>query len=124
MLNNFRKKRKDSKDIRKIAKMAFKQEVENTVKAVHAHNLLEDSAKILAENNYIDPELYTKNNVKRGLRNANGTGVVVGLTKIGEVVGYKKDESGNKVPVEGKLLQRLQHRGYSQQLPQRGSLRI
>lgn len=109
MLNNFRKKRKDSKDIRKIVKMAFKQEVENTVKAVHAHNLLEDSAKILAENNYIDPELYTKNNVKRGLRNANGTGVVVGLTKIGEVVGYKKDESGNKVPVEGKLY----YRGYS-----------
>lgn len=59
----------------------------------------------------IDPipeEVYNKYNVKRGLRNANGTGVVVGLTKVGEVVGYTTDEAGNKIPCEGKLY----YRGY------------
>ena len=57
----------------------------------------------------IDSTLYPKYNVKRGLRNANGTGVVVGLTKIGDVVGYKTDENKNKIPVEGELY----YRGYS-----------
>ena len=37
----------------------------------------------------IDNELFTKYNVKRGLRNEDGTGVLVGLTKIGNVVGYE-----------------------------------
>lgn len=60
----------------------------------------------LEKNNYIDNELYIKYDVKRGLRNANGTGVVVGLTKVGEVKGYETDENGNKVPVEGKLYYR------------------
>ena len=36
----------------------------------------------------IDNELYSKYNVKRGLRNADGTGVLVGLTTVGEVTGY------------------------------------
>lgn len=60
------------------------------------------------ENDEIDSELYPKYNVKRGLRNANGTGVVVGLTRIGEVIGYKTDENKNKIPVEGQLY----YRGY------------
>ena len=38
----------------------------------------------LENSDEIDSQLYPKYNVKRGLRNANGTGVVVGLTKIGE----------------------------------------
>ncbi|MDR1787816.1 MAG: citrate/2-methylcitrate synthase [Treponema sp.] len=54
---------------------------------------------------YIDSELYTKFNVKRGLRNPDGTGVLVGLTRIGDVHGYIIDE-GEKVPVEGKLCYR------------------
>jgi len=56
----------------------------------------------------IDSGLYPKYNVKRGLRNANGTGVIVGLTKIGEVYGYDTDENKNKVPRPGKLF----YRGY------------
>ena len=39
-------------------------------------------------------ELFTKYNVKRGLRNEDGTGVLVGLTKIGNVVGYERTEEG------------------------------
>lgn len=52
--------------------------------------------------NTIPPEFYETYNVKRGLRNSDGTGVLVGLTVIGEVHGYILDE-GEKVPVEGRL---------------------
>ena len=54
---------------------------------------------------YIDSELYTKFNVKRGLRNADGTGVLVGLTRVGEVNGYMISE-GEKVAIPGKLIYR------------------
>ena len=63
--------------------------------------------KISATDN-IDNNLYIKYDVKRGLRNANGTGVVVGLTRIGEVVGYEISGKKEKLPVEGKLY----YRGY------------
>lgn len=60
----------------------------------------------LAENNNkIDFELYDKFGVKRGLRNKNGTGVLAGLTEIGDVIGYKL-EDGEKIPAEGHLLYR------------------
>ncbi|MDR0586953.1 MAG: citrate synthase, partial [Treponema sp.] len=59
----------------------------------------------IAENNNIDLELYDRFNVKRGLRNADGTGVLVGLTRIGDVHGYIIDE-GEKIPVDGKLYYR------------------
>ena len=55
----------------------------------------------------IDNELFTKYNVKRGLRNEDGTGVLVGLTKIGNVVGYERTDQGLK-PIPGKLF----YRGY------------
>lgn len=50
----------------------------------------------------IDKELYGKYSVKRGLRNSNGSGVLVGLTKVGDVHGYLLDE-GEKIPDEGVL---------------------
>ena len=65
------------------------------------------SAKLL-KNNEIEGELYIKHDVKRGLRNANGTGVLVGLTKVGDVIGYDLNEKNEKVAIEGKLL----YRGY------------
>lgn len=58
-----------------------------------------------SRNNEIDPELYLKYNVKRGLRNADGTGVLVGLTRVGDVHGYIIDE-GERVAVDGKLYYR------------------
>ena len=51
-------------------------------------------------------QMIFKLNVKRGLRNKNGTGVLVGLTKIGSVLGYSIDKDGKKVPSEGKLYYR------------------
>lgn len=55
----------------------------------------------------IDAELFRKLDVKRGLRNEDGTGVLVGLTNIGNVVGYERTADGLK-PIEG----RLYYRGY------------
>lgn len=55
----------------------------------------------------IGPELYEKYNVKRGLRNNDGTGVLVGLTEVGDVHSYKMVD-GKKIPVEGQL----SYRGY------------
>lgn len=60
----------------------------------------------LLKSNNIDNSLYGKYDVKRGLRNANGTGVAVGLTKVGEVVGYTLNEKNEKTPTEGKLYYR------------------
>ncbi|MDC7227139.1 MAG: citrate/2-methylcitrate synthase [Spirochaetales bacterium] len=54
------------------------------------------------KNNQISPEHYKKFNVKRGLRNEDGSGVLVGLTGIGDVHGYIMDEN-EKIPVEGRL---------------------
>lgn len=52
--------------------------------------------------NYIDPELFTKYSVKRGLRDLDGRGVLVGLTDIGEVHSYIIDE-GEMIPIPGQL---------------------
>ena len=59
----------------------------------------------IIENAQIETGLYDKFNVKRGLRNADGTGVLVGLTRVGDVHGYIIDES-DIVPVPGKLYYR------------------
>ena len=51
----------------------------------------------------IDAELFRKMDVKRGLRNEDGTGVLVGLTNIGNVVGYERQLDGTLLPIDGKL---------------------
>lgn len=53
-------------------------------------------------------EAFTEHGVKRGLRNENGSGVLVGLTNIGNVVGYDRDDNGTLIPTQGKLF----YRGY------------
>ena len=67
-------------------------------------NRLSDLAKV---NDPIENDLYVKYDVKRGLRNANGTGVLVGLTRIGDVVGYEMKD-GEKIAIPGRLV----YRGY------------
>lgn len=69
---------------------------------------LEEWSKIIEEKNTIDPKLYPEHNIKRGLRNENGTGVLVGITRVGSVIGYRK-ENDKKIPVEGQLY----YRGYN-----------
>ena len=64
-----------------------------------------EHAKIAENNNTIDPNHYLNYNLKRGLRNENGTGVKVGLTEVSSVVGYIL-EGKVKSPTEGKLYYR------------------
>jgi citrate synthase len=65
-----------------------------------------DGLSLKAEkSSYIDPELFNKYKVKRGLRDSDGTGVLVGLTEIGEVHAFILDEN-EVVPVPGRLLYR------------------
>ena len=73
----------------------------------HNHNL-QKLLEASASKYKIASELYTDYPVKRGLRNPDGTGVLAGLTSIGEVRGYIIDD-GEKLPVAG----RLRYRGIS-----------
>ena len=57
------------------------------------------------KHNYIDPSYYEHIDVKRGLRNADGTGVMAGITQIGNVQGYYIQD-GERVPMEGRLIYR------------------
>jgi citrate synthase len=72
--------------------------------AAHMPSIKEYLAEV-AGSDYIDGALYDKFNVKRGLRNSDGTGVLVGLTRVGDVHGYIMDE-GEKISVAGKLFYR------------------
>ena len=73
--------------------------------------LLEEKLKIYADEiekaTSIDKEIYEKFSIKRGLRNKNGTGVLVGVTKVGDVSGYEIKD-GKKIPAQGELF----YRGY------------
>lgn len=62
-------------------------------------------SKYVTSANQIDPELYTKLDVKRGLRDINGKGVLAGLTEISEVQS-KKEVDGVSVPCDGQLFYR------------------
>ena len=70
--------------------------------------ILKSLEKLAVHNDPINPDLYKTYDVKRGLRNANGTGVLVGLTRIGDVVGYEMKE-GQKIAIPGRLV----YRGYN-----------
>lgn len=58
--------------------------------------------KIIESYQPLSTELYDKYNVKRGLRRKDGTGIMAGLTAIGDVKGYVI-EDGEKIPCEGRL---------------------
>ena len=56
--------------------------------------------------NYIDPKLYKEYNVKRGLRDEDGRGVLTGLTRVGEIQSYSVAEGEHIVPQDGVLYYR------------------
>lgn len=74
----------------------------NILKNKQLFNGLTEKIKL---NDNIGAEYYEKYKVKRGLRNENGTGVLVGLTRVGSVVGYRI-ENNQKYPAEGELYYR------------------
>jgi len=65
----------------------------------------DEMTTIMTKNSLIDANIYEKYNIKKGLRNENGTGVIVGLTKVSNVVGYIL-ENDLKKPTDGKLYYR------------------
>lgn len=65
-------------------------------------------AKLCEESNAIEKELYTEYQVKRGLRDLNGKGVLAGLTNISDVCASQIVD-GEEVPCEGNLY----YRGYN-----------
>ncbi len=66
-------------------------------------------AKLALSNSTIDPEDYTRYNVKRGLRDLNGKGVLAGLTEIADVHASETLPDGTTVPCDGELY----YRGYN-----------
>ncbi|MCQ2533034.1 MAG: citrate/2-methylcitrate synthase [Clostridia bacterium] len=56
----------------------------------------------LLKNHRIDKELYTKYDVKRGLRDSTGKGVLTGLTEISDVIAFE-EKDGERIPIDGHL---------------------
>lgn len=72
-------------------------------------NKIKELAKIAEKSTLIDSKLYEEHDCKRGLRDINGKGVLVGLTDISEIKAKSIDAEGNEVPADGQLY----YRGYS-----------
>ncbi|NTV90376.1 MAG: citrate/2-methylcitrate synthase [Clostridiales bacterium] len=77
----------------------------NEINQLEMDAILDKLGTIVEKNDKIDQDLYLRYNVKRGLRDQNGTGVLVGLTEIGDVRSYVMDEE-EMVPTEGRLFYR------------------
>lgn len=69
--------------------------------------LLNEYAQLCREADRLEPELFDKYEVQRGLRDKNGNGVVTGLTNISRIESFKMTD-GVKTPCDGKLW----YRGY------------
>ena len=67
--------------------------------------IIKQLSPLAEESCKIEDNLFKEYDVKRGLRNADHTGVLVGLTKVGSVVGYEKVD-GKLVAIDGKLIYR------------------
>jgi len=68
-------------------------------------NWINENVKKTKKISSINQDYYKKYDIKRGLRNADGTGVIVGFTKLGSVIGYDY-VNGEKVSTDGKLFYR------------------
>jgi len=66
-------------------------------------------AALSEKSDYIEPEMYQKYQVNRGLRDLNGKGVLTGLTEISEVHAKDKGPNGEDIPCAGQLF----YRGYN-----------
>ena len=67
---------------------------------------IDDLAVMAKDSTYIKSEYYDKYDVKRGLRDINGKGVLTGLTEISDIISSKTNEDGKSVPCKGELYYR------------------
>ena len=70
-----------------------------------ANDFLHEMSHKFTQSNQIDPQASKGIDIKRGLRNHDGTGVMVGVTQIGNVYGYYM-QNGERVPMPGKMVYR------------------
>ncbi|MBR2349489.1 MAG: citrate/2-methylcitrate synthase [Clostridia bacterium] len=79
-------------------------------KAPNPRNPLQKRIKELSvdatKSTIIKEQYYEEYDCKRGLRDINGKGVLVGLTEISEIIAAKTDENGNRIPCDGELYYR------------------
>lgn len=83
----------DNVNVKKMPDIDEMGELRQDVETLHVE---------LLKNHRIDPGLYEKYDVKRGLRDSSGKGVLTGLTEISDVSAYAT-ENGKKVPADGNL---------------------
>ena len=70
-----------------------------------ASDYIHEMTENFSKSNWIDPSAYLRTDLKRGLRNSDGTGVLIGATQIGNLFGsYVQD--GERVPIPGRLIYR------------------
>ena len=72
------------------------------------NDLVNKYVDFCADAGQIDQRLYSQYDVKRGLRDSNGKGVLTGLTEISDVNGFRI-ENGERIPIDGELY----YQGYS-----------
>jgi citrate synthase len=77
----------------------------NVISQGFEENMFNKLTTMAIKSSNIDPELFGKYKVKRGLRDIDGTGVLVGLSEVGEVHSYIIDEN-EMIPVPGRLIYR------------------
>ena len=75
----------------------------STIESHVAERDIKNLCEQIRKYNYIAPGDYDRFNIKRGLRNSDGTGVMAGITGVCTVEGYYMND-GEKLPKEGKLL--------------------
>lgn len=63
-------------------------------------------AELSDTSNHIEAEMYAEHDVKRGLRDLNGNGVVAGLTEVSRIKAKEKAEDGTEIPCQGQLYYR------------------
>lgn len=74
----------------------------------HLNSRIKELSELAKSSTLINPDYYPKYDVKRGLRDLDGKGVVAGLTEISEIQSFRKDSNGELHPIEGELY----YRGY------------
>ncbi|UOO36921.1 citrate synthase [Oscillospiraceae bacterium CM] len=74
-------------------------------RALKTIDFLNKRAAQMQQSIVVDKSCYSELDVKRGLRNADGTGVMAGVTKVGNVRGYYVQD-GERVPIDGQLIYR------------------
>lgn len=67
---------------------------------------LQQLAAVSDQNNHIEPQMYLQHQVKRGLRDLDGSGVVAGLTEISRIKSKEITPDGKEIPCKGELYYR------------------